>query len=100
MTRFAAASRITVSGSSGRLDFLPAIRQAYLTMIIRSQDAPTFSAGGTTATGYASPSRGAQSLSVGGDPLAPAESSPPHTLTREEVFLALEGSATATLEGV
>jgi mannose-6-phosphate isomerase-like protein (cupin superfamily) len=31
--------------------------------------------------------------------LAPGESSPPHTLTDEEVFLALEGSATATIDG-
>src|SRR4051812_47136198 len=99
-TRFAAASRIARSGSSGALDFLGDIRQTYLTMIIRFDDAPRFTAGGTTATGYASPSRGAQSLSVWRIALAAGECSPPHTLTHEEVFLALEGSATATIEGI
>ena len=97
MTRLAAASRMTVSGSSGPLDVRCVIRQAYLTMIIRSEDAPIFSQGGTTATGYASPSRGARSLSVWRIALTPGESSPQHTLSHEEVFLVLEGSATATV---
>ena len=57
-------------------------------------------AGGTTAIGYASPSRGARSLSLWRIVLAAAESSPPHTLSHEEVFLALEGSATACIDGV
>lgn len=69
-------------------------------MIIYSEDAPTFAQGGTTATGYASPSRGARSLSLWRIALAPGESSPPHTLSNEEVFLALEGSATALIDGV
>ena len=68
-------------------------------MIIRSEDAPTFTQGGTTATGYASPSRGARDLAVWRLELAAGEASPPHTLTREEVFLALAGAATATLDG-
>jgi quercetin dioxygenase-like cupin family protein len=93
----AAASRIAVSGSSGGLDVRRDIRQAYLTMIIRFEDAPIFNQGGTTATGYASPIRGAHSLSVWRIALAPGESSPPHTLSHEEVFLVLEGSATATI---
>ena len=66
-------------------------------MIIRSHDAPTFTQGGVTATGYASPSRGARDLSLWRIALAPHEASPPHTLSHEEVFLALEGGATATL---
>src|SRR4051794_33901925 len=98
-TRCAAAIRIARSGSSGSLDFLRAIRQAYLTMIIRFDDAPRFVAGGTTATGYASPSRGAQGLSLWQIALAAGECSPPHTLTHEEVFLALDGSATVSLDG-
>src|SRR3954452_4035773 len=98
-TRLAAASRIAVSGSSGRLDVFADIRQTYLTMIIHSDDAPTFAHGGTTATGYASPSRGARDLSLWRVELAPHEASPPHTLTREEVFLALDGEAIATLDG-
>ena len=68
-------------------------------MIIRSQDAPRFVAGGTTATGYASPSRGAQGLSLWRVALAAGETSPPHTLSHEEVFLALDGSAVATIDG-
>jgi len=68
-------------------------------MIIRDQDAPRFVAGGTTATGYASPSRGTQGLSLWRIALVAGESSPPHTLSQEEVFLALDGSATATIDG-
>jgi mannose-6-phosphate isomerase-like protein (cupin superfamily) len=68
-------------------------------MIIRSEDAPTFTLGEATATGYASPSRGARELSLWRIALAAGECSPPHTLTHEEVFLALEGSATATIDG-
>jgi mannose-6-phosphate isomerase-like protein (cupin superfamily) len=68
-------------------------------MIIHSDAAPTFTLGGTTATGYASPSRGARDLSLWRIALAPGEASPPHALTREEVFLALDGTATATLDG-
>ena len=69
-------------------------------MIISSADAPIFTQGGTTATGYAAPSRGARSLSMWRIALVPGESSPPHTLSNEEVFFALEGSATATIDGI
>ena len=69
-------------------------------MIISSADAPIFTQGGTTATGYAAPSRGARSLSMWRIALVPGESSPLHTLSNEEVFLALEGSATATIDGM
>jgi quercetin dioxygenase-like cupin family protein len=68
-------------------------------MIIHSQDAPTFTQGGTTAIGYASPSRGARDLSLWRIDLAPGEASPPHSLSQEEVFLALEGSGRAQLDG-
>jgi mannose-6-phosphate isomerase-like protein (cupin superfamily) len=66
-------------------------------MLIRSADAPTFEQGGTTATGYASPSRGARDLSLWRVALAAGEASPPHHLSREEVFLALAGSAVAVV---
>ena len=68
-------------------------------MIISSADAPTFRQGGVTAVGYASPSRGAIDLSLWRLSLAPGEASPPHSLSREEVFLALGGSAVATIDG-
>jgi mannose-6-phosphate isomerase-like protein (cupin superfamily) len=89
-----------VSGSSGELDVLGDIRQAYLTMIIHSEEAPAFRQGGTTAIGYASPSRGGSPVSLWRIALEPGESSPDHTLTSHEVFLALEGSASATVDGV
>jgi quercetin dioxygenase-like cupin family protein len=66
-------------------------------MIITSADAPTFEQGGTTAVGYASPSRGAADVSLWRLAIAPAQTSPTHSLTHEEVFLALAGSATATV---
>ena len=69
-------------------------------MIISSQDAPVFHQHGATAVGYASPSRGATDLSLWRLSLAPGEASPPHSLSREEVFLALSGSAIATIAGV
>lgn len=69
-------------------------------MIITSTDAPIFVQGGTTAVGYASPARGATDLSLWRVTLAPGEASPLHALSREEVFLALGGSAVATLDGV
>ena len=68
-------------------------------MIIRSADAPTFEQGGTTAVGYASPSRGSRDLSLWRIALAAGEASPPHSLSHEEVFLALDGDATATIDG-
>ena len=81
------------------LDLSGDIRQAYLTMIISSDSAPVFRQEGVTAVGYASPSRGATDLSLWRLSLAPGEASPPHSLSREEVFLALGGSAVATIDG-
>jgi mannose-6-phosphate isomerase-like protein (cupin superfamily) len=68
-------------------------------MIISSEDAPIFRQDGVTAVGYASPSRGATDLSLWRLSLAPGEASPLHSLSREEVFLALAGSAVATIDG-
>src|SRR5437588_5597579 len=66
-------------------------------MLIKLKDAPTFDVDGVHATGYAAPSRGAHDTAVWRLKLDPGSASPPHTLTREEVFVALAGSATATL---
>jgi mannose-6-phosphate isomerase-like protein (cupin superfamily) len=68
-------------------------------MIITSTEAENFQQGGTSVIGYASPSRGATELSLWRVSLAADESSPPHMLSREEVFLALAGSAVATIDG-
>ncbi len=69
-------------------------------MLITHAQAPTFEQGGVTATGYASPARGSRDLSVWRLSLVPGEASPPHSLSCEEVFLALTGSATASIDGV
>ena len=66
-------------------------------MIITKDDAPLFELGGTLATGYASPSRGAQETRVWRLEFAPGTKSPVHVLDREEVFLALSGRAQARL---
>src|SRR5690349_7140635 len=96
-TRAVAAIRTARSGSSGFLDVRAAIRQVYLTMIITSADAPTFEQGGTTAVGYASPSRGALDVSLWRLAIAPGQTSPTHSLSREEAFRALAGPAAATV---
>ena len=67
--------------------------------VISSSAAPTFEAGGTSVVGLASPSRGANEVAAWRLTLAPGASSPQHTLTHEEVFVALAGRAVATLSG-
>jgi mannose-6-phosphate isomerase-like protein (cupin superfamily) len=67
-------------------------------MLISSHDAPTFQQDGVTAIGYASPSRGSNDLSVWRLSLVAGERSPAHSLSREEVFVALGGSAVATID--
>jgi mannose-6-phosphate isomerase-like protein (cupin superfamily) len=68
-------------------------------MLITAHDAPTFEQHGVTAVGYASPSRGAGEISLWRLAIAAGEVSPPHTLSNEEVFLALGGSAVAVIGG-
>jgi mannose-6-phosphate isomerase-like protein (cupin superfamily) len=69
-------------------------------MLISSHDAPTFQQDGVSAIGYASPSRGARDLSVWRLSLVAGERSPAHSLSREEIFVALDGSAVAIIDGV
>jgi mannose-6-phosphate isomerase-like protein (cupin superfamily) len=66
-------------------------------MLIRAHEGPRFHAGGTTAVGYASPSRGASEISVWRVSIAPGSESPVHKLEREEIFMALAGQAIATI---
>ena len=65
--------------------------------VVSSHTAPRFDAGGTHVIGLASPSRGSAETSVWRLTLDPGSSSPEHTLDREEVFVALEGAARATI---
>lgn len=68
--------------------------------LIRSASAPVFEQPGTTITGLAAPSRGSREISAWRLRLAPGAASPDHVLTHEEVFVALSGAATASLDGV
>ena len=67
--------------------------------IIRSQDAPQFGQDGVSVTGLASPSRGCATVSAWRIVLAPGAASPEHTLTRDEAFVALRGTAQVALDG-
>ncbi|MFO0579841.1 MAG: cupin domain-containing protein [Polyangia bacterium] len=61
--------------------------------LIRSSEAPSFGQHGTHVIGYASPTRGAASVSMWKLALAPGSESPLHQLTHGEAFLALSGEA-------
>jgi quercetin dioxygenase-like cupin family protein len=67
--------------------------------LIPQQSAPPFAAGGATMTGYAAPSRGATEVSLWRIELAAGTSSPLHQMDVEEVFLGLDGSAVAEVDG-
>ncbi|HEX2377638.1 MAG TPA: cupin domain-containing protein [Gaiellales bacterium] len=64
---------------------------------IAKDAAPTFTIPGLTVTGFAAPSRGATETSLWMIELAPGAPATPHTMDREEVFVALAGRATATV---
>lgn len=66
--------------------------------IIRDQDAPRFGQDGVDVTGLAAPSRGCASVSAWRIVLHPGASSPEHTLTSDEAFVALRGSALVSLD--
>ena len=67
--------------------------------IIRDEHAPRFDADGVVVTGLASPSRGCASISAWRVVLDPGAASPEHTLTSDEAFVALRGSARVDLDG-
>jgi quercetin dioxygenase-like cupin family protein len=67
--------------------------------IIRGSDAPEFGADGTLITGYASPTRGSESVAAWQVALEPGVGSPEHQLTHDEVFIVLDGEATFEVEG-
>lgn len=66
---------------------------------IRSTDAPTFKLPGLTVTGLAAPSRGAKETNAWRLEIAPGADGAPHTVDREEVFVAIRGAAVATVAG-
>ncbi len=63
--------------------------------VISAADAPVFDAGGATIVGLASPSRGSVDTAAWRVRLSPNQASPRHALSREEIFIVLEGSITA-----
>jgi mannose-6-phosphate isomerase-like protein (cupin superfamily) len=67
--------------------------------IIKEQDAPRFAQEGISVTGLASPSRGCASVSAWRVVLEPGAGSPEHTLTSDEAFVALRGTARVRLDG-
>jgi quercetin dioxygenase-like cupin family protein len=66
---------------------------------IASADAPTFDLPGVQFTGLAAPSRGSIETAVWMVELAAGAPAVPHHLTREEIFVGLEGEAIARLGG-
>lgn len=61
---------------------------------------PTHDLGGTRFTSLATPSRGSSDTAVWQVEIAPGTPATPHSLTREEVFVVLEGAATVQFDGV
>jgi quercetin dioxygenase-like cupin family protein len=68
--------------------------------VLEAPSAPTHELPGARFTTLASPSRGAAETSVWRVELLAGAEPVPHQVTREEIFVALEGTATATLDGV
>ena len=63
--------------------------------VITATEAPTFDASGATITGLASPSRGSTDTAAWRVRFDPDQPSPPHALSREEIFIVLQGALTA-----
>jgi quercetin dioxygenase-like cupin family protein len=68
--------------------------------VLAAPPAPTHELPGARFTTLASPSLGSTENSVWRLELLPDAEPVPHQVTREEIFVALEGAATATLDGV
>lgn len=63
-------------------------------------DAPTFNLPGVRFTTLSSPSRGARENAVWEVTVEPGVAGSPHRLTREETFVALDGSAVVEVDGL
>jgi mannose-6-phosphate isomerase-like protein (cupin superfamily) len=70
------------------------------TPLINAADAPVFTLPGIEFTGLAAPSRGSAESCVWFVSIAPETLGLPHQLTREEIIVAVEGRARATVAGV
>ena len=68
--------------------------------VITAPAEATHTLGSTRFTSLATPSRGSQETSVWRVDIAPGTPATPHSLTREEVFVVLDGEATVEIDGV
>jgi quercetin dioxygenase-like cupin family protein len=66
--------------------------------IVRKADAPVFRLPGLCVTGLASPSRGAAETCAWHLTLEPGTGGVAHRVTREEIFVAVRGSAVARVD--
>ena len=67
--------------------------------VLNAPAAPTHDLGGTRFTSLATPSRGATDTAVWKVEILPGTPATPHALTREEVFVVLEGKASVRIAG-
>ena len=67
--------------------------------VLRAPTAPTHDLGHARFTSLATPSRGATDTSVWLVEILPDTPATPHSLTREEVFVVLEGDASVRIGG-
>jgi mannose-6-phosphate isomerase-like protein (cupin superfamily) len=67
--------------------------------VIAAPVEPTHDLGDTRFTSLATPSRGSSDLAVWVAELDPGVTAPPHSLTREEIFVVLAGRAEVILAG-
>jgi quercetin dioxygenase-like cupin family protein len=74
--------------------------QEALMAVIPAPSAPTHDLGGARFTSLATPSRGSRDTSVWLVEIAPGTPPVPHSLTREEVFVVLDGEAAVEIDGV
>ena len=68
--------------------------------VITAPTEATHTLGSTRFTSLATPSRGSQETAVWRVDIAPGTPATPHSLTREEVFVVLDGEATVEIDGV
>ena len=67
--------------------------------VLTAPATPTHDLGGARFTSLATPSRGATDTSVWKVEILPGTPTTPHSLTREEVFVVLEGAASVRIAG-
>ncbi|WP_067710542.1 cupin domain-containing protein [Nocardia yamanashiensis] len=67
--------------------------------LIKSADAPVFEGPGMRAVGLAAPSRGSTENSVWRFTLNPGNPGHEHAVSREEIFIALSGRGSITIDG-